>query len=472
MKILEEYTIANEYGNWKIIRDSEHGYWKVDPPPSEEYIRNFYEKEYSNAGYSFHDQVYEFILERQDPVLFSKNGQVLEIGCGQGQKLKRFEDLGFKCLGFEPNDYDREVASSLGLEVLGEMFSPSLVEGRGGFDYVLISNVLEHVRDPVRLLEDIHSILSEEGMLLIDVPNDFNALQMNYLENHEDSSPWFIAPPIHLSYFTPKSLISLLNQCNLKVVKRTTRFPMEIFLLFGEDYIRNPDLGKECHEKRVNFERSFIPENLAGLWDFYDSLASGGFGRELIYICQKNKIRLDLSKINLQEKYAIEYLSEDHLEKIRVWRNQQMEKLRQSDEISKKQQKEWFDRIVIPENNSHNPKMILFGFFCEKELIGYGGLTNISWPDRRAEVSFLMSTEKSDDSETYDEEMTKFLALMKDVATNLGISKLVSETYSFREKHLQILEREGFVLEGKLAKHSIQNGNFVDSLYHSWINRG
>ena len=95
---------------------------------------------------------------------------------------------------------------------------------------------------------------------------------------------------------------------------------------------------------------------------------------------------------------------------------------------------------MITENNRTNPEFFLFGYFLGSELIGYGGLTNISWPDQRAEVSFLMATERSDSSDSYADEMSVFMKLMKSVGATLGISKLISETYSFREKHIQILE--------------------------------
>ena len=140
-------------------------------------------------------------------------------------------------------------------------------------------------------------------------------------------------------------------------------------------------------------------------------------------------------------------------------------------EISEEEQIVWYRQNVITENNKKNPEFTLFGYFLGSELIGYGGWTNISWSDQRAEVSFLMATERSDSSDSYADEMSVFMRLMKRVGTTLGISKLISETYSFREKHIQIIEDEGFVCEGEFNGHSIQNGEFVDSIFHAWINR-
>jgi len=198
----------------------------------------------------------------------------------------------------------------------------------------------------------------------------------------------------------------------------------------------------------------------------------GGFGRELIYICQKNILSIDWPSLEKEEgAYRIEKLDERHIEKIRIWRNQQIDILRQVSEISEEEQIFWYRENVITENNRTNPEFVLFGYFLGSELIGYGGLTNISWPDQRAEVSFLMATERSDSSDSYADEMSVFMKLMKSVGATLGISKLISETYSFREKHIQILEDEGFVREGELNGHTIQNGEFVDSICHAWFNR-
>ena len=69
-------------------------------------------------------------------------------------------------------------------------------------------------------------------------------------------------------------------------------FPLEMFLLFGDNYVKDGKLGSACHKKRVAFE-----ENLRKLGkkntlkNFYRSLADLNLGRQIsLYIVLNNFI--------------------------------------------------------------------------------------------------------------------------------------------------------------------------------------
>ena len=245
---------------------------------------------------------------------------------------------------------------------------------------------------------------------------------------------------------------------------------MELFLLFGDDYVEQGEIGKKCHESRVAFEEAFMPDRVGILWDFYDSLASRGFGRELIYICRKGRYPINWDSFSISEgRYNLTSIDSSHIEEIRKWRNQQIDVLRQEVEISEDQQLMWHKQTVMPSMNISEPEFILFGYRVGERLIGYGGLTNIKWGQKRAEVSFLLSTERTEDTEKYSEEMAIFLEFMKRIATSIGITRLVSETYDTRDHHISVLENSDFVLEGRLKKHARKSGRFVDCLCHAWV---
>jgi len=52
-----------------------------------------------------------------------------------------------------------------------------------------------------------------------------------------------------------------LKSLDYEIVLRITDFPMEFFLLMGEDYIGNDEVGSKCHQKRMKFELS-LPDEL------------------------------------------------------------------------------------------------------------------------------------------------------------------------------------------------------------------
>jgi hypothetical protein len=111
------------------------------------------------------------------------------------------------------------------------------------------------------------------------VPNDFNALQLaarDALEKHD----WWVAPPFHINYFSFDSLEGLLRSAGFDPLKRDTTFPMEWFLLMGEDYVGNDELGRSAHARRMLLESHLESQGLRR--PFHDLLAARGVGREVI----------------------------------------------------------------------------------------------------------------------------------------------------------------------------------------------
>jgi hypothetical protein len=101
-------------------------------------------------------------------------------------------------------------------------------------------------------------------------------------------SAWWVAPDHHLNYFDYTSLAGLLARHGLVEIDRVASFPMEMFLLMGDDYVGHPEIGKACHKRRMNFERSLIESgHEAQLATLYRSLAQAGMGRTCGILAQK-----------------------------------------------------------------------------------------------------------------------------------------------------------------------------------------
>lgn len=171
-----------------------------------------------------------------------------------------------------------------------------------------------------------------------------------------------------------------------------------------------------------------------------------------------------------KESYSIQPYREDDLLKILSWRNEQIEVLRQSKVLTVEDQIKYYKDFIIPSFANKATKIILFSFLENKKCIGYGGLTNIDWPSKRAEISFLLETNRSHNKDIYSKDFSTFLALLKEVAFDqLRFNRLFTETYSFRKHHIRILEDNGFQLEGTLKKHTYFNGQYIDSIIHGYL---
>ena len=124
-------------------------------------------------------------------------------------------------------------------------------------------------------------VLAPGGIVVIDVPNEFNNFQTAGRDLHNLNN-WWVAPPAHLNYFSPETLENLLKGCDFEPVLAEASFPLEMFLLFGENYVSDGTLGKKCHDKRVAFETNLRKLGHGeALRDFYQALAKLNLGRQV-----------------------------------------------------------------------------------------------------------------------------------------------------------------------------------------------
>jgi trans-aconitate methyltransferase len=96
----------------------------------------------------------------------------LDIGCGSGALIKRFNEIcGCNGTGIEPDDSYREFAYSQGLSVYASLDEWKNSVGKR-MKIVTMSHVLEHLPDPLAFLVHIREeVLSPNGIMLVEVPN-------------------------------------------------------------------------------------------------------------------------------------------------------------------------------------------------------------------------------------------------------------------------------------------------------------
>lgn len=213
--------------------------------------------------------------------------RLLDVGSGPGFFVKTAVEQGWQAEGIEPSRQAAAHARGMGLTITEGFFGRETAKQLGRFDAVHMNNMLEHVPDPAALVEAARDLLEPGGVLCVGVPNDFSPLQSAAAAS--GMTPWWVAPPHHLNYFDFDSLTRLLARLGLRAVERHTSFPMEAFLLMGDDYTSDPALGRACHNKRKRFDMALEQAGLGALRRrFYGALADLGLGREAVVIAVKD----------------------------------------------------------------------------------------------------------------------------------------------------------------------------------------
>jgi SAM-dependent methyltransferase len=128
-------------------------------------------------------------------------GDLLEIGCGGGDRLKTFAALGWNVTGQEidPVAASRASAAS-GVDVYVGQVSELAGSGRR-FDAIVMNHVIEHLLDPVALLATCRTMLRAGGRLVCVTPNARAWGESIYRQN------WMsLDPPRHIVLFPPSAL--------------------------------------------------------------------------------------------------------------------------------------------------------------------------------------------------------------------------------------------------------------------------
>jgi len=145
---------------------------------------------------------------------YTTPGKVLDIGCAAGYILKGFEQSGWDCHGIEPNDtmasYGRE---KLRLNI--KTGSIETFESSKKFDLVNLIQVIGHVYDVDKTLENVTRILKPDGLVLIESWNRNSiAAQLLGKQWHEYS------PPSVVHWYSDKTLKLLFNYYGFEIVAK------------------------------------------------------------------------------------------------------------------------------------------------------------------------------------------------------------------------------------------------------------
>lgn len=290
--------VIDRKNDFDVIDCAPCGFRHVQPLPTAEELSALYQEEYYTREKPLYlertqEDLAWWTLAYTDRYEFFENQlpqnrrRLLEVGSGPGYFLQLGHSRGWDTVGIEPSAQAAAHIREMGLTVVEDFLSPRTAAELNPFDVVHLYNVLEHVPDPAEIISLAHGLLDPDGLISVCVPNDYNPLQ-NILRETDGFQPWWLAPPHHLNYFTFDSLAGLLDRAGFDVVERTTSFPMEVFLLLGQNYVGDDALGRLCHKRRKKLDQRLEGAGHSEVrQDLYRGLAALGIGREVQLIARR-----------------------------------------------------------------------------------------------------------------------------------------------------------------------------------------
>jgi len=144
---------------------------------------------------------------------FRKTGRLLDVGYGEGALLGIAERRGWICGGTEVSPQALDYGRSRGWTVTKDPANdPRFREG--AFDVVTMIELLEHLPEPIRFIEDGARLLRRGGLLYLTTPNA-GSLNLRIL-----GLRWsVVSPPEHLILWTVYALRQILNAAGFRVLR-------------------------------------------------------------------------------------------------------------------------------------------------------------------------------------------------------------------------------------------------------------
>lgn len=144
---------------------------------------------------------------------YKRSGRLLDLGCGTGQFLAEMGRYpGWKLAGVEPNAEAANFACQvLGLNVhLGDLFSAQFPDRH--FDVVTMWDVLEHLYEPIAVLQEVGRVLKPDGVLILRTPS------LDSWDAHVFGRYWAgLDAPRHLAVYSRHTAEELLARAGFTV---------------------------------------------------------------------------------------------------------------------------------------------------------------------------------------------------------------------------------------------------------------
>jgi SAM-dependent methyltransferase len=155
---------------------------------------------------------------------------ILDLGCSGGELSRRLLERGFAvtCVD-KPGDAPSALPAAVRFVAadLDEGIPASLASR---FDYVICADVLEHLKEPDRLLAALRGVMAEQGRLIASLPNSgnlyfrFNVLMGRFLTRDRG-----LFDRTHLHFYTWRGWVELFEHAGFRIeTVRPTTIPFSL----------------------------------------------------------------------------------------------------------------------------------------------------------------------------------------------------------------------------------------------------
>ncbi len=154
--------------------------------------------------------------------MIDDGAEILDIGCSSGYLAEYLiQQKNCQVSGIELSKEDAEIAKKVCKKVVIANVEDSIWEKefeKNSFDYIIVADLLEHLKNPLELLKRLKSYIKPKGFIIVSIPNIAHvSIRLELLRGDFESEERGILDDTHLQYFTLKKFSNLIKKADLFV---------------------------------------------------------------------------------------------------------------------------------------------------------------------------------------------------------------------------------------------------------------
>ncbi len=163
---------------------------------------------------------------------FRNTGRLLDVGCGNGEFLEMASRHGWEVIGVDFDQAAVSVAKSRGLIILHGGID--VIDSNEKFDFISLNHVIEHVYDPLKLIQSCYALLNDGGTLWLETPNIDSIGYALYKSNWRG-----LEPPRHIMLFNKAALSEMLLKSGFVSVEQKSHGLSGVYMGLSSEGLLN-----------------------------------------------------------------------------------------------------------------------------------------------------------------------------------------------------------------------------------------
>ncbi len=140
---------------------------------------------------------------------YKKKGSLLDLGCGRGDMLKAFNQIGFRGEGVDLSPSSVELNKPIVVK-LSNLSKDNLPYQSESFDYIFSKSVIEHIEEPSLLIKESYRVLKPKGKSIFLTPSWLHNAWGPFYLDHTHVTPF--------TQFSLKNLLKISGYKNVSVI--------------------------------------------------------------------------------------------------------------------------------------------------------------------------------------------------------------------------------------------------------------